>query len=179
MVCRQIYRGNRSQQRFIFQQKRVLAWEKKVGGNNTGSWSWCELLKCFVSVFTSIPLLKSLFWRTYLTSLGPPFYRIEDTMLILSVILFMRYIGADKSSFVCIGMNPLVPSVPFLWLQKTSENREVFWFFQVVEKGCIGNKWVQVIVLFPRKFLRKSFWLTINKSWLINDFCVLSSINLM
>ena len=100
-------------------------------------------------------------------------------MLILSVILFMRYISADKSSFVCIDMNPLVPNVPFLWLQKTSENREVFWFFQVVEKGCIGNKWVQVIVLFPRKFLRKSFWLTINKSWLINDFCVLSSINLM
>ena len=28
---------------------------------------------------------------------------------------------------------------------KISENRKVFWCFQGVEKGCIGNKWVNVI----------------------------------
>ena len=32
--------------------------------------------------------------------------------------------------------NPFVPNAPFLYLLKTSENRKE------VEKGCIGNKWV-------------------------------------
>ena len=31
---------------------------------------------------------------------------------------------------------------PFLYPLKISENRKVFWCFQWVEKGCIGNKWV-------------------------------------
>ena len=36
-----------------------------------------------------------------------------------------------------------VPSLPFLYPLKTSENRKVFWCFQGVEKGCIGNEWVK------------------------------------
>ena len=39
-------------------------------------------------------------------------------------------------------INPFVPNVPFLNLLKTLENRIVFWFFQRVEKGCIGNEWI-------------------------------------
>ena len=35
-----------------------------------------------------------------------------------------------------------VPNAPFLYLLKTSENRKLFWCFQGVVKGCIGNKWV-------------------------------------
>ena len=38
--------------------------------------------------------------------------------------------------------HPLVPNAPFLYPLKTSENRKVFWCFQGVEKGYIGNKWV-------------------------------------
>ena len=34
------------------------------------------------------------------------------------------------------------PMHPFLTPQNTSENRKVFWSFQAVEKGCIGNWWV-------------------------------------
>ena len=37
-------------------------------------------------------------------------------------------------------VNPFVPNAPFLYPLKTSENRKVFWCFQGVEKGCIGNK---------------------------------------
>ena len=33
---------------------------------------------------------------------------------------------------------------PFSSPLKTSENRKVFWCFQGVEKGSIGNKWVKV-----------------------------------
>ena len=40
-------------------------------------------------------------------------------------------------------INPFVPNVPFLYSLKTSENLIVFWYFQRVEKGCTGNKWVK------------------------------------
>ena len=47
-------------------------------------------------------------------------------------------------------LKALVPNAPILYLLKTSENRKVFSFFQGVEKGCIGNKWVKVILLFTK-----------------------------
>ena len=40
--------------------------------------------------------------------------------------------------------NSFVPSVPFLYPLKTSENRNRN-VFKGVEKGCIGNKWVKGI----------------------------------
>ena len=44
------------------------------------------------------------------------------------------------------AFNPFVPNAPFLYPLKTSENRKVFLCFQGVEKGCIGNKWVNKII---------------------------------
>ena len=41
---------------------------------------------------------------------------------------------------------PSVPGVPLLYPLKTSGNLTVFWFFQWLEKGCIGNEWVKRIV---------------------------------
>ena len=41
-------------------------------------------------------------------------------MLTFRVILLMRYIGADKSRFMSIDINPFVPNAPFLYPQKTS-----------------------------------------------------------
>ena len=38
--------------------------------------------------------------------------------------------------------NSFVPNVPFLQPLKTSE--KVFWRFQRIQKGCIGNKWVDL-----------------------------------
>ena len=40
--------------------------------------------------------------------------------------------------------NSFVPNASFLNPLKTSENLTVFWCFQAVEKGCIGNKWVNI-----------------------------------
>ena len=40
--------------------------------------------------------------------------------------------------------NPYIPNVPFLNPLKKSKNLKVFWCFQEVEKGCIGNKWVKM-----------------------------------
>ena len=38
-------------------------------------------------------------------------------------------------------VNPFVPNAPFPYPLKTLENLTVFWCFQGVEKGCIGNEW--------------------------------------
>ena len=42
--------------------------------------------------------------------------------------------------------NPFVPNAHFLYPLKTSENRKIFWCFQGVEKGCIGNEWVSKLL---------------------------------
>ena len=49
--------------------------------------------------------------------------------------------------FASNNINPFVPNAPFLYLLKTSENLSVFWYFQGVEKGCIGNEWVNSVLL--------------------------------
>ena len=40
-------------------------------------------------------------------------------------------------------INPFSPNAPFLYPLKIPENLTVFWYFQRVEEGCIGNKWVE------------------------------------
>ena len=69
---------------------------------------------------------------------------------------------SKKVSFHCVYIitNPFAPNVPFLYPLKTSEYRKVFWCFQGVEKGCIGNKWVNpfqftALFLYLLKILKK------------------------
>ena len=45
----------------------------------------------------------------------------------------------------------------FLYPLKTSENRKVFWSFQGVEKGCIENEWVKLIIKVPKWSPLKKF----------------------
>ena len=42
-------------------------------------------------------------------------------------------------------VNPFIPTAPFLYPLKTSEKRKVFWCFQWLEKGCIGDEWANVV----------------------------------
>ena len=58
-----------------------------------------------------------------------------------------------------LQINPLVPKAPFPYPLKTSENFTVFLCFQGVEKGCIGNEWVnwctiQIILLYVSRFYK-------------------------
>ena len=62
------------------------------------------------------------------------------------------------------SVNPFVPSAPFLYPQKT-ENRKVFWYFQGIEKGCIGNLWVKAKL--PIIWTTVS-WLTLWVRWLVS-----------
>ena len=40
-----------------------------------------------------------------------------------------------------------MPNAPFLYPLKIWENLLVLWCFQRVERGCIRNKWVKVLIL--------------------------------
>ena len=44
-----------------------------------------------------------------------------------------------------LKINPFVPNALFFYPLKTSENRRVFGCFQGVEKGCLGNEWVNSV----------------------------------
>ena len=46
-------------------------------------------------------------------------------------------------SAYCVQIKPFFPNATFLYPLETSENPKVFWCFQGVEKGCLGDKWVK------------------------------------
>ena len=55
-----------------------------------------------------------------------------------------KYMEAFKCILITIEshINPFVPDAAFLYPLETWENRKVFWWFQGVEKECVGNEWV-------------------------------------
>ena len=55
--------------------------------------------------------------------------------------LVRTYNGCTKYS---IFFNQFVPNAPILYPLKTTESFMVFCFFQVAEKGYIGNKWIHM-----------------------------------
>ena len=69
--------------------------------------------------------------------------------------IFFRTILSDNHS---ITINAFVPNAPSLNPLRTSESLTVFWCFRGVEKGCIGNKWVNTI-LYIRIMLFLLFYL--------------------
>ena len=54
----------------------------------------------------------------------------------------LYFLGTADDQWLKIGVmvNLFVSNAPFLYRLKTSENLTVFWRFQRVEKGCIGNE---------------------------------------
>ena len=77
----------------------------------------------------------------------------RTTIAILIVLLFVYFFNIHFYLVTCrlwlyfysiTHFNTYVPNAPFLYPLKTSENREVFWCFQWVEKGFIWNEWVKM-----------------------------------
>ena len=56
---------------------------------------------------------------------------------------FQENISNTQKSKIQLNFNPFVPNAPFLYLLKISDNLTVFWCFQGVEKGYIGNEYVK------------------------------------
>ena len=52
--------------------------------------------------------------------------------------------------------NPFVPNAPFLCPLKKSENLKVFWCFEGIEKGCIGDKWIKNEFSLPQQYPKQS-----------------------
>ena len=70
----------------------------------------------------------------------------EKFVLLFNFLLRKICIHFLKAIFHTSFLNPFVLHVPFLYSLKISESLTVLWCFQRVEKGCIGNKWVTVLL---------------------------------
>ena len=90
--------------------------------------------------------------------LNPP---EKTTFKKLSFIRIIRH----KSKYVNMS-NPFVPNARFLYPLKTSENPEVFWCFQGVEKGCVENEQVKKIWLNMIRNLNVSTLFLVSSSFL-------------
>ena len=66
------------------------------------------------------------------------------------VAIWARSVSNQKHQSMCESrFNPFVPNAAFLYILKKLENLKVFWCLLWVEKGCMGNNWVN-------SFFRKS-----------------------
>ena len=97
------------------------------------------------------------YWKISLKYLAE-FKRINELLFSLKStenhIGFMMLSGRlEINQFTQFSLNLFVPNAPFLFPLKTSENLTVFWYFQGVEKGCIGNKWINI----RHKIYQRSF----------------------
>ena len=81
----------------------------------------------------------------YYSNLRDMLYRVDIHILINKQ--WTDELLAMRNWMICLLVwlmlfNPFVPNAPFFYFLKTSEYCKVFWCFHGVEKGCIGNKWV-------------------------------------
>ena len=58
---------------------------------------------------------------------------------IMAIISFITLAFLRNHRYI----NSLVPNSPFLYPLKHRKTLTVFWCFQGIEKGCIGNEWVK------------------------------------
>ena len=63
--------------------------------------------------------------------------------LSMMMLICIKQLLSNIWSSVSEKVNPFVPNAPFLYPLKISENLTVFWCFQRVEIGCIGNEWIK------------------------------------
>ena len=86
--------------------------------------------------------------KTYYCSFYPKFnvdweyHRFYRVKMNPNKVSFQKVISNHERTFIY----SFVPNSPFLHHLKT-ENCNVFWCFQRVEKGCIGNKWGNISLL--------------------------------
>ena len=77
------------------------------------------------------------------------FTSFKDLISVKVQGICIRYLLSIACSMSTINL--FVPNAPFLYPLKTSQKLQVFWCFQGIEKGCIGNicvKTIKIINLF-------------------------------
>ena len=70
--------------------------------------------------------------------------RLINDFVIKSEWLDKYYKVLNQNHLLNLGFNPFAPNAPFPYPLTPSETLTIFWCFQGVEKGCIGNEWVNV-----------------------------------
>ena len=90
---------------------------------------------------------------------------LDVTSLTFSIRYFHVFL-ALKETFFTRPYKAFVPNAPFLYPLKTSENLTVFWCFQGIEKGYVGNEWVNNV--FSRMIILMTTLLT--RYWEVNKF---------
>ena len=103
--------------------------------------------------------------------------QVPETSLFPQRILYRKILNQRR---IQCPVNPFVPNAPFLYLLKISKNLTVFWCFQGVEKGCIGNKWVKGALSKIVKDWKPltiftcltEFWIRLQEYVLLGRFCV-------
>ena len=72
----------------------------------------------------------------------------------------------------------MFPLHPFSTVMKTSENHKVFWCFQEVEKGCIGNELVKANFFWNLVFISfQNSWRMQLEYWLIAHLKLVSMLH--
>ena len=122
-----------------------------------------KILHCFTAnqvVMNEILInpWPSLFYSRYEVIYFPCQHKLVTQSFHCKFHLFFQQLMPQSSRFTAHALfpaqvetlhtffNPFFPKAPFFYPLKTSENRKVFWCFQGVEKGCIGNEWVKIKV---------------------------------
>ena len=105
----------------------------------------------FRSKSTGFPVMKHSTYVELSLTCSP---RIQYNKKILSSYFSARIWQLIKWWVI---FNPFVPNGLFLYPLKTSENRKIFWCFPGVEKGFVGNKWVNTYFKVAWKRCRLKF----------------------
>ena len=76
-----------------------------------------------------------LFWEKFTFWNFCQFHRKRK----VSVLLCTNFIPIIFLRIIEVLLDQFVPNAPFLYPLRTSENCKAIWYFQGLEKGCIGN----------------------------------------
>ena len=116
--------------------------------------NWFQLTKNILTPWT-----QDISWTydlLYTFNLGPVsrgYVKRKKILMVMEIkYIFSIHLNAP------FWFNPFVPNAPFPYPLKISENDNVFWCFQAVDKWCIWNKWVKNTCVRNKSTIIKYYW---------------------
>ena len=101
--------------------------------------------KVFLLEENWVQIISMLFWNAsknvVKAQIMEHFFENNERILVVKYSYKKSYHSGIHN--ICWRIKPFFPNPPFLYPLKTSENSKLFWCFQGLKEGCIGNKWVK------------------------------------
>ena len=101
--------------------------------------------KAFLLEENWVQIISMLFWNAsknvVKAQIMEHFFENDERILVVKYSYKKSHHNGIHN--ICWRIKPFVPNAPFLYPLKTSENNKLFWCFQRLKEGCIGNKWVK------------------------------------